>query len=294
MNRKIYRTISLLFIFAAFQLSAQDWVVPEDRSSLSNPMDYELSNVEKGKALYQANCKSCHGDPGKGNVLPLVPPPPDVVSEQMQANTEGELYYKITYGRAAMPQFETVLSDDERWNVVNFIMNYSSKREAVLIELPPIKAQIWASVNEEDASVQVFIEAVGEDGTTESLEGVPVDISARKTFGNLKIGETITGENGRSEFSLPEHIIGDEEGKVNLVISLNEDYEAKEVVLDNAKIATPKDVTGLIRQGVIWSTNENMPLWLIGSFIAMVAGAWITIIYVIVQIVKIKKLSRVE
>ncbi len=294
MNRKIYHIITLIFILTSLQVNAQDWVVPEDQSSLQNPMDYILTNIEKGKKLYMLNCKSCHGNPGKNNGLPLVPLPPDVISEQMEANTEGDLHYKITFGRGAMPQFETVLSDDERWNVVNYIMNYNSTRVALLIELPPIKAQIWASINEEDTIVEVFIEAIGDNGETENLEGVPVTISSRKTFGNLKIGETTTGENGKSEFSLPEHLIGDEEGKVSLVVSLNEDYEAKEVVLDNAKIATPKDVTGLIRQGVIWSTNENLPLWLIGSFLVMVAGAWITIIYVIVQIVKIKKLSSLE
>lgn len=294
MNRKIYHIISLIFILASLQMNAQDWIVPGDQSSLKNPMDYILTNVEKGKELYMLNCKSCHGDPGKDNGLPLVPIPPDVISEQMQANSEGDLHYKITFGRGAMPQFETVLSDDERWNVVNYIMNYSSKRTALLIELPPIKAQVWASINEEDASVEVFIEAVGDNGETENLEGVPVIISSRKTFGNLKIGETTTGKNGRSEFKLPETIIGDEEGKVNLVVSLNEDYEAKEVVLDNAKIATPKEVTRLIRQGVIWSTNENMPLWLLASFFGIVAGAWLTIIYVIVQIIKIKKLSSAE
>ena len=62
--------------------------------------------------------------------------------------------------------------------------------------------------------------------------------------------------------------------------------------LENAKIATPKEVTKLIKPGVIWSTNENMPMWLMISFIGLVAGAWITIIYIIVQIVKIRKLSR--
>lgn len=294
MKRTINTILSLIFIFTAIQVGAQEWIVPEDQSEQSNPMEYILRNVEQGKTLYMTNCKSCHGDPGKGNALPLAPPPPDVISEQMQANSEGDLYHKITFGRGAMPQFETVLSDDERWNIVNYIMNYNSSRQALLIELPPIKAQIWAAVNEEDAVLEVFIEEQSDNGTTSPLEGVPVIISTRKTFGNLQIGETLTGENGRSEFKVPEHIIGDEEGKVNLVISLNDDYEASMVILDNAKIATPKSHTALIRQGVIWSTNENMPLWLTISFIAMVLGAWITIIYIIVQIVKIKKLNGSE
>ena len=285
MKRNLSYIFTLIFIFTAFQVNAQEWIVPDEQSSLENPMDYILSNVEKGKELYLLNCKSCHGDPGKNNALPLVPPPPDVISEQMQANSEGDLYYKITVGRAAMPQFETVLSDDERWNVVNYIMNYNSSREALLIEKPPVKANIQASVK--GATLEVLVESL----EAQALEGVPVIISNRKTFGNLKIGETITGEDGRSEFEIPTNIIGDEKGYVDLVVSLNDEYEAEALMLDKAMIATPKEHKALIRKGVLWSTNDNMPLWLIISFFGFVLGAWATIIYVVLQIIKIRKIN---
>ncbi len=292
MKKKIYLLIATLFLLPAIHVSSQDWAVPEDESAVENPVKYELDNVLSGKDLYMANCKSCHGDPGKNNPLPLVPLPPDVDSEKMQANSDGALFYKITSGKGAMPQFETVLSEDERWKIINFINNYNPKRTALIIVVPPIKAQIWASVNEEDASIEVFIEGEDKNGAMQNLANVPVIISAKKTFGNMEIGEVVTNEDGRSKFFVPESLIGDEEGLVNMVVSLNEDYEAKVVVLENAKIATQKHVTKLIKPGVIWSTNDNMPLWLMASFIGLVLAAWITIGYVIMQIVKIKRLSK--
>ena len=116
------------------------------------------TNVKKGKDLYYQNCKSCHGDPGKNNGLPLVPPPVDVTSEKMQKNTEGEIFYKITNGRGGMPQFKTNISEDDRWRIVNYIMNFNQKREPVLVDAPKAKAKLMASVNEKEKKVEVFAE----------------------------------------------------------------------------------------------------------------------------------------
>jgi len=292
MSGKIKLILFALLLFPAFQLFGQDWTVPVDQSSVQNPQDYNLKNVKSGKSLYMLNCKSCHGEPGKLNALPLVPVPPDVTDEKMQANSEGDLFYKITNGRGAMPQFETVLSEDDRWRIVNFIMNYNPERTAVLIEVPPVKAKIWASVNEENEAIEVIIEVVNKDGSYTTLANVPVIFSVKKVFGHLPIGTGITEDDGRLEFVVPETLIGDEQGLTNIVVSLNEDYEAKAFELDNAKVATPNYLTGLIKPGVIWSTNDNMPKWLIFFFVTLVVGAWLAIGYVVIQIVKIKKFSK--
>jgi len=42
----------------------------------------------------------------------------------------------------------------------------------------------------------------------------------------------------------------------------------------------------------LWSTNNNVSLWVLISYILAAGGAWVVIVYVIVQIVKIKKYSR--
>ena len=86
--------------------------------------------------------------------------------------------------------------------------------------------------------------------------------------------------------------MGDEQGYISLVVSLSEEYEAAEVILENALVGSEKEVPGLIRKGVLWSTNNNISLWVLISYLLAAGGAWIVIIYVIVQIVKIKKYSR--
>lgn len=284
--------IPVLLLFAAPLLIAQEWLVPADKAGISNPNAYTLENIKSGKDIYTLNCKSCHGDPGKNNPLALSPLPVDIASERMQANSEGELFYKITTGKGIMPPFESTLSETDRWNVVNFIQNYNPEREALYIDAPPVKAKLLASVSQEKRSVEILAEYQGEDGEFQILEGAPVNISSSRAFGNIWIGQAMTNEMGRAEFVMPENVIGDEEGYISVVVSLDDNYEAQEVALEKALIGKPKTVPKLIQPEVLWSTNDNVSTWLLLSYILATGGSWFVIGYVVFQIIKIKRLSK--
>lgn len=291
------KKINLLFVailFIAQQGMAQEWLVPEDQKTLQNPSEYNLSNVKKGKDLYNLNCKSCHGDVGKNNGLPLVPPPPDVTSDKMQANTQGELFYKITHGRGGMPQFETTISEDDRWRLVNYITNYNPANEPVLVEAPPVKAKLMASVNETEKKVEIFAEYEDKTGKFVELTDASILISAKKAFGNIPIGEVLTNAEGRAEYLIPETLIGDEKGLVNIVVEVGDNYITDDVVLDAAKVGQPKQLPQLIKKEVLWSTNENVQTWLLLSYLAAAGGAWLAIAYVVFQIFKIWRLGKQE
>jgi mono/diheme cytochrome c family protein len=290
MKKKISFLITII-LFLTVQVFAQEWIAPTDQKDLVNPQEYNLSNVKKGKELYLKNCKSCHGDPGKNNVLPLVPPPVDITSERMQQNTEGELFYKITNGRGAMPQFKATISDDDRWRIVNYISNFSPKKQPLLVAAAAVKAKILASVNEQEKKVEVFAE-YDNNGVFMKLPNSPIKISAKKTFGNIEIGQVRTDENGRAEFKIPESVIGDEEGYVNIVVALDETFIADVVSLDKAKVGQLKPTPKLIHKGILWSTNENIQIWLLISYIGVAGAAWLVIGYIVFQLFKLKRLSK--
>jgi mono/diheme cytochrome c family protein len=292
MNRSIITAVAGALMLLAPQVLAQEWIVPDEEATRSNPSEYTLEHVKQGKAIYNKNCLSCHGDPGKNNPLTLSPIPVDMASEKMQANSEGALFYKITNGKGIMPPFGSTISENDLWLLVNFIQNYSPEKEQVLLDLPPLKAKLLASVNEAQRSVDILAEYEDENAVYVPLLNAPVSISSKKAFGNLKIGEALTNEQGRAIYAIPESVMGDDQGLLSIVVSLNEDYDAAEVVLDKALVGSPKEVPGLIRKGVLWSTNNNVSLWVLISYILTAGGAWIVIVYVIVQIVKIKKYSR--
>ena len=294
MNRLKNMIAAAVLMMLALPVLCQDWIVPDEQAALSNPLDYTLENVKLGKAIYTKNCKSCHGDPGKNNPLALVPSPVDIASEKMQINSEGSLFYKITGGKGVMPSFESTISEGDRWLLVSFIQNYSPDREQVLLELPPIKAKLLASVNEALGSVDIMAEYEDANAVYVPLLNAPVTISSKTAFGSLKIGETQTNNQGRALYTIPENTIGDEQGYISIVVSLSEEYEATEVILERALVGSQKEVPGLIRKGVLWSTNNNVSLWVLISYILAAGGAWMVIIYVIVQIVKIKKYSRLS
>ena len=260
MKRKL-NLIVVLLLFLSAQGIGQEWLVPDDKEKLTNPSEYNLNNVSKGKELYLQNCKSCHGDAGKFNGLPLVPPPPDVVSDVMQANSEGALFYKISTGRGGMPQFETTISEDDRWRLVNYIRNYNPNVTPVLVEAPPVKAHLMASVHGSSKLVEVYAEAETSEGVYSKLVDAQVTISAKKAFGNIAIGQVLTNSEGRSEFKIPETVIGDENGMVTIVVSMDENYETEAVVLEAAKVGQPKEVPQLIQSEYLWSSNENIQTW---------------------------------
>jgi len=292
MNRLKNIIVAGVLMMLVLPVQGQEWLVPAEEDATSNPSEYTLENVKLGKAIYAKNCKSCHGDPGKNNPLALVPSPVDIASEKMQINSEGALYYKITNGKGVMPPFGSTISENDRWLLVNFIQNYSPGREQVLLVLPPVKAKLLASVNEAQGAVDIMAEFEDANAEYVPLLNTIVNISSKTAFGSLKIGETQTNDQGRAIYTIPENTMGDEEGNISIVVSLSEEYEAAAVILDKAMVGKQKEVPGLIRKGVLWSTNNNVSLWVLISYLLSAGGAWMVIIYVILQIVKIKKYSR--
>ena len=116
---------ALSFVLYSFTSFIQDeWVVPEKYVNMTNPTD---SDVDKsiGKSLYNKHCKSCHGKEGygDGNKADEVEGDlGDFSTEDFQAQTDGELFYKTSFGRDDMPEYTKKMPDDEdRWLIVNYM-----------------------------------------------------------------------------------------------------------------------------------------------------------------------------
>jgi mono/diheme cytochrome c family protein len=102
-------------------VSAQgEWQAPADAKNLKNP----VKGVGNAKKTIETNCVTCHGPGGKGDgpaAVALPPPKPaDWTSARVQAMTDGELFWKISNGRGAMPPWKH-LPEKDRWEIVNYI-----------------------------------------------------------------------------------------------------------------------------------------------------------------------------
>jgi mono/diheme cytochrome c family protein len=118
--------------------SKNTWELPEDADKTKNPVPTSAESIAKGKELYmertKGNCVFCHGDTGAGNEanLPrLRRKPADLTNkERMSAQSDGELYWKITKGiTGIMPAGEKRMSEEERWNVVNYVRTLAKDKQ---------------------------------------------------------------------------------------------------------------------------------------------------------------------
>ena len=122
-----FLTIIAALSFALYSFTSfiqEEWIVPEKYVNMTNPTDPDVDK-SIGKSLYSKHCKSCHGKEGygDGNKADEVEGDlGDFSTEEFQAQTDGELFYKTSFGRDDMPEYTKKMPDDEdRWLIVNYM-----------------------------------------------------------------------------------------------------------------------------------------------------------------------------
>lgn len=134
MNRTL---IAMVIVGASYvgPLSAQDkkdaWTVPEEVKKLKNPVPATKAGLDVAREIYADKCAKCHGDTGKGDgaeaAMYSVKVSDFTDARARKAMTDGEIFYKLTEGRRPMPSFKKRLTDEQRWQLVNFIRTFAVK-----------------------------------------------------------------------------------------------------------------------------------------------------------------------
>jgi len=96
--------------------------VPPEADAAVNPIVFDETVRTSGRALFGAQCASCHGEHGRGDGAALPPATaPDLTAEHVLENSDGALHHIITHGveGTPMPGFEDSLSENERWMLVH-------------------------------------------------------------------------------------------------------------------------------------------------------------------------------
>ena len=132
MKRKITFLIPV-FLISFYMLQSQvnnPWVVPDEYVEMVSPVEADKSSISEGKTLYKQHCKLCHGKDGQGDgyqAKNLQVDPSDLTLEDMDVQKDGELFYKIKTGRDEMHSFKVVLSENDIWNLINYIRTFYSE-----------------------------------------------------------------------------------------------------------------------------------------------------------------------
>ena len=103
------------------------------------PVPFDAISVANGATIFAANCVACHGPQAKGNGVEakrFAIPPVDLLTEPHTAlHTAGDFFSWLTHGipGTGMPEFSDELSEEDRWDVVNFLHATSRGYQARLI-----------------------------------------------------------------------------------------------------------------------------------------------------------------
>jgi len=123
-------TIARGFSLFDFTNTPQDF--ERAKLELTSPLDSTQVNLEKGKILYEIYCGICHGNQGdgQGNLVKrekiLGIPSYDDVG---RAIVQGGIYHTIYYGKNAMGSYANQLKEEERWQVVAYVLNLKAELE---------------------------------------------------------------------------------------------------------------------------------------------------------------------
>ena len=95
-----------------------------------SPTGFAAASIMQGGALYPQHCARCHGAEGRGDGpdagrLPV--PPADLTAAHLWEHADGEMFWWLLHGMEApdgtqaMPGFADVLSDEQRWALIDAV-----------------------------------------------------------------------------------------------------------------------------------------------------------------------------
>lgn len=103
------------------------------------PVPFDTISIANGSGLFAENCVACHGPQGKGDGVmakSFAKPPVDMLTEPHTAkHTAGDFFHWLTFGipDTGMPVFADKLTEEDRWDVVNYLHAMSRGYQARLM-----------------------------------------------------------------------------------------------------------------------------------------------------------------
>jgi mono/diheme cytochrome c family protein len=119
--------LSLISLSAKAQ-QVKPWTVPDEFINMENPVAKSDTSIKAGMTLYVKYGASCHGKTGMGDGVKsrtLKGYAGDFSGEYYQNQTDGEHFYKTKFGRGEMPKYEGKISDENIWNIVNYMRTFN-------------------------------------------------------------------------------------------------------------------------------------------------------------------------
>lgn len=125
-----FTAVLAFFVLVFAKETTSTWVAPASAAKLKNPVKPSPATFKAVKKIYAQQCVTCHGKDGKGDgpaAKFLGAKVADLTSARVQEQTDGEIFWKLTNGKSPMPTFKSMLTEQQRWELVNYIRTLKSK-----------------------------------------------------------------------------------------------------------------------------------------------------------------------
>lgn len=106
----------------------------------------DAASVSAGEELYGQHCLACHGVHGHGDgpVAALNQlKPANLTEPHVSWHTHGDMFWWLSHGKGNMPGFGDVLSTDERWHLINWLIAMSLGYEGRTLTSQPAPFNPW-------------------------------------------------------------------------------------------------------------------------------------------------------
>lgn len=132
---------------------------------------YQTISVAAGEALFQRHCTSCHGGSGHGNgpaASALSIAPANLTEPHTSLHTAGDIFWWLTHGKppGVMPGFANALTEDDRWDLINFLRTLSAGYQARILGERVVPQQPWLGAIDFN-----WADQQGEFGTLKDFRG---------------------------------------------------------------------------------------------------------------------------
>lgn len=162
--------------------------------------------------------------------------------------------------------------------------------------LPPAKdLKIELIANETQKTVTAFVRST--DSLKQPLTEIDVHFYIQRDFGLLQFGQVtnLSGNDGKVTVLFPDNIIGDFQGNVTILSKVENSflYNDATVTIDQKWGIPIKTEDEIFSRRSLWGSRDKSPVWLLLLANGILAAVWGVIIYIIINLLKIKKAGKI-
>lgn len=260
-----------------------DYYNPSDNSRTINAFVYVVKNREK-VPIVNEKVNFFIGDMVDNNVLGSIATDANGVAQYVFAED-----YKFP------------IDEDRKVSyTAQFNGNSSFGQKSAQINVKEIFMELFLSEINAAKTVSARGYEIGDDNEMVPIEDADILFYVPRLFSDQIIGESSLSE-GKGQIEFPEFIAGDTIGNITIIARIEDHdlYGNVERKVANFRwgatvpIEEDKDLMTIqisIPTRALWHTNA--PLWMIVTLVVLLAGVWGHYLFVIVNLFKLKRLSR--